>query len=156
MDRFELRMQLLRHRIETLEVRSPLTGVVVSGDLEKAEGAPLKTGQTLFEIAPLDHLIAEIAIPQDEISSVNTGQPVTLRLDAYPQRVWQADIQQIHPRAEIRDETTVFVAEVSLDNRDRVLRPGMKGRARVAGPSRPWAWNLFHKPWYKLVQFLGL
>jgi hypothetical protein len=48
------------------------------------------------------------------------------------------------------------VAELPLDNLDGTLRPGMKGRAKIAGPTRPWVWNLLHKPCEKLLQFLGM
>jgi len=101
-------------------------------------------------------MIAKVAIPQEEIAHVQSGQPARLQLDAYPRRRWEAPIDKIHPRSEIEDEASVFVAEVPLDNTNGLLRPGMKGRAKVIGPPHPLAWNLFHKPWYKLAQWLGL
>ncbi len=41
-DRLKLELQLLKHREENLEIRSPIDGIVASGDLERAEGVPLK------------------------------------------------------------------------------------------------------------------
>ncbi len=54
-DRLKLELQLLRHREENLEIRSPIDGIVASGDLERAEGVPLKVGQTLFEVGHWTH-----------------------------------------------------------------------------------------------------
>jgi RND family efflux transporter MFP subunit len=155
MDRLQLQRRLLEHRAANLEIRSPIDGIVASGDLERAEGAPLLIGQTLFEIAPLGEMIAEIGVPEREIPYVHVGQEVALRLDAYPGRAWTATLTSIQPRAETRDHQSVFVAEVMLDNSDGVLRPGMHGRAKIATARRPLAWNLFHRPYEALAAALG-
>ncbi|MBC8868089.1 MAG: efflux RND transporter periplasmic adaptor subunit [Planctomycetes bacterium] len=155
MDRIELRTQLLEHRIRHLEIRSPIDGIVVRGDLEKAEGAPLTVGQSLFEIAPLGEMVVEIAVPEDEIQYVVPGSRVVLRLDAYPGSKWDATVSKIHPRSEMWDERNVFIAECIIQDSRGVLRPGMKGRAKITGPRRPLAWNLFHRPYEKLAQMWG-
>ncbi len=155
MDRLEVQMKLLRQRIADLEIRSPVSGVVTTGELDKAEGAPLETGQTLFEIAPLDRMVIEIDVPGEDIAYTRQGQQVALRLDAYPGRVWTAEVSRIHPRSEMRDQKNVFVAEMDIENPDGQLRPGMAGRAKVTGPWMPLGWNLFHKPWHSLLRTLG-
>ncbi len=155
MERLELKIRLLEHRATNLEIKSPLNGIVVSGDLEKAEGAPLSIGQTLFEIAPLDQMIVEIAVPEDDVAYVKAGDEVVVRLDAYPEQRWTGTVAKIHPRAEIRDEQNVFVAELTFKNQNSLLRPGMNGHAKITGPRRPLAWNLFHKPWNWAVAALG-
>jgi RND family efflux transporter MFP subunit len=155
MERLQLKIRLLEHRAENLEVKSPIGGIVTSGDLEKAEGAPVTTGATLFEIAPLERMIAEVAVPEAEIAHVQIGQPVRIHLDAYPRRPWTATLDRIQPRAEIRDHANVFVAELALDNSAELLRPGMKGQAKITGPRRSIAWILFHKAWESAAQALG-
>lgn len=150
MERIELRRRLLDHRSHNLEVRSPLSGIVISGELDRAEGAPLATGQVLFEIAPLERMIVEVGVPESEIAYVDQGMTVQIALDAYPGRAWQGKVQKIHPRAEAGDYQTVFIAEVELDNRVGALRPGMHGTAWVASHRYPLAWNLLHKAWESL------
>jgi len=100
-------------------------------------------------------MIVEIAVPDGEISHIRAGQSVDIRLDAYPGRGWEAPLERVQPRAEIRDEQNVFVAEIELDNADERLRPGMKGRAKIATPHRPLGWILFHKPWEFVVKRLA-
>jgi RND family efflux transporter MFP subunit len=147
MERLALKLQLLDHHSANLEIRSPVDGVVASGDLDRAEGAPLTIGQTLFEIAPLEKMIIEVSVEDDEISNITKGQKVQVRLDAFPGEVWEAVVTKVHPRSEIRDEQNVFIAEVELDNTAGNLRPGMKGRAKIVTPTRTLGWILFHKPW---------
>ena len=72
-ERTQLKMQLLQNRLENLEVRSPLAGIVISGDLKKTEGAPLSVGQVMFEVSPLDRMIVEVEIPEREILHVEAG-----------------------------------------------------------------------------------
>lgn len=155
MERIGLRTRLLEHRIRHLEIKSPIDGVVVTGDLAKAEGAPLGMGQSLFEIAPLGEMLVEVAVPEGEIQYVLAEQEMVLRLDAYAASKWKASISKIHPRAEIRDDRNVFIAEAVLRDSEGVLRPGMKGQARLTGPRRTLAWNLFHRPYEKLAQMWG-
>ena len=152
---FASKLRLLDDRADHLELLSPVKGVIASGDLERAEGATLEEGQSLFEIVLLDRMIVEIAVPDDEISHLRPGQTVDIRLDAYPGRAWEAPLERVQPRAEIRDEQNVFVAEIELSNADERLRPGMKGRAKVATESRPIGWILFHKPWEYVVKRLA-
>jgi hypothetical protein len=147
MERLEVELRVLDHRAENLEIRSPVAGVIASGDLERAEGAPLQVGQTLFEVGPLEKMIIEVAVHDDEVSYVCVGQPLEVRLDAYPRETWSAALERLHPRSEIRDGENVFVAEAELDNAQGRLRPGMKGRAKLVVGWRPLGWVLFHKPW---------
>lgn len=154
-ERTQLKMQLLQNRLENLEVRSPLAGIVISGDLKKTEGAPLSVGQVMFEVSPLDRMIVEVEIPEREILHVEAGAEVVFRVDAYPGRKWSGTIEKIFPRAELRENESVYLAEVHLDNRSGELRPGMKGRARAIGRRHPLGWNLFHKPYESLCMLIG-
>jgi hypothetical protein len=154
-DRLSARRQLLENRAKNLEVRSPIDGVIVSGDLDKAQGIALNIGKTLFEIAPLDHMVVELAVPEDDIPYVASGMRVRLRLDAFPGNKFTANLERIHPRSELREHQNVFIGEVSLANAQHTLRPGMRGKAKIATASHPLAWNLFHRAWAAVIQWVG-
>jgi hypothetical protein len=147
MNRYQSKIEILEQQLTNLEVRSPIPGIVVSGDLEKVEGAPLDMGQTLFEIAPLDQMLAEIGIPESEINYVEPGMEVAIKLNAFPFKTWTGIVQQIHPRTEVIEDESVFVAQVVLTNEELQLRPGMKGSAKIKTQYAPLGWNLFHQSW---------
>lgn len=147
MQRHHSEMEILEQNLANLEVRSPISGIVVSGDLEKVEGAPVEMGQTLFEVSPLDQMLAEIGIPESEIQYVEPGMHVTIKLNAFPFETWTGTIEQIHLTTEIIDDESVFVAQVKLSNEGNQLRPGMKGTAKIKSKSAPIGWNLFHRSW---------
>ncbi len=155
MERMDLKMQLIRHRLENLDVKSPIAGIVIAGDLKKSEGAPLAIGQTMFEIGPLDEMIVEVAIPEREILHVREGMEVRIRLDAAQHKTETGSVVRISPRSETRDNESVYIAEVKLENRDQVFRPGMKGTAKIISDPHPLGWNLFHKAWESFAMMVG-
>jgi multidrug resistance efflux pump len=154
MERLEHKRRLMTSRLEHLEIKSPLDGIVLTGDLQRSEGVSLTVGQPLYEIAPLDQMLVEVAIDDREISHVRVGMDVALQLDAFPGVSWTGRLERIHPRAEIRDETNVFIGEVALDNANHTLRPGMKGRAKVAADRHTLFWIVFHEPWEWVMSWM--
>jgi hypothetical protein len=154
-ERLQLKTQLLEAREKDLDIRSPIDGLVVSGDLQDEEGVPLEVGQVLFEVAPLDEMVVELSIPEDDFNAVRTGMAVRIKLDALPWQHYEAHVDRLHPRAEIRDDQNVFIAEVSLDNDTRALHPGMRGRAKISTSKAALGWVLFRRPLAAALQWLG-
>ena len=153
-ERNNLKIQLLQHRKDNLEICAAVSGVVLRGDLEGVQGAPVETGQALFEVAPLDQLRLDVRLPDIDASYVQEGMPITFYLDALPNQELEGTVARIHPQAEVIDAQNVFVAEVAITEPADNLRPGMQGEGKVIGGRRPLGWILFHRPWENLVNFL--
>jgi biotin carboxyl carrier protein len=147
--------ELLQRRQANLELRSPIDGVVVSGDLEREQGTPLSLGVNLFEIARLDNLIAEVAIPEQDVNWVKNEMPVSIVMEAMAGTRLESTIQRIHLRSEIRDNASVFIAEAELPNPDAWLRPGMNARAKIDAGYRAIGWQLFRSPFNAARQWIG-
>lgn len=154
-ERLELRRHLLNHRSEHLEIRSPTSGLVITGDLKRSEGVPLAVGKILFEIAPLERMIVEVAIPERDISYAFINQSVELTVDGFAGLRWKGSLLRIHPRSEMRENKSVFIGEFELQNDDRRLLPGMHGHAKLEGDWKPIGWLLFHRAWDTLIEWLG-
>jgi hypothetical protein len=133
--------ELLERRLNQLNIISPIEGVIVAGDLRRSIGVPLEAGQVLFEVAPLDRVVLEVEIPESEIGLVNDDSPVQLRVESARVGNVDATLTKIYPMAQLREEKSVFVAPIEVDNQSRQYRPGMRGRATVFGPVRPWVWR---------------
>jgi biotin carboxyl carrier protein len=148
-------LELVRRKLALLEVKAPLTGVVVSGDLRRTEGQPVPRGQVLWEVAPLDAMIVEIDVPDREISRVRSGLPVRVRLEAFGGGRWESTLRRVHPQSEQRDGRNVFIVEADIAA-DRVaeLRPGMRGRANIESDRHSLIWIVGHRFWDWLVTTL--
>ncbi|MFN6111911.1 MAG: efflux RND transporter periplasmic adaptor subunit [Planctomycetota bacterium] len=145
--RCESQLALVDSKLSRLELRSPIAGVVVSGDMDKVEGARLEMGKTLFEVAPLEKMMVELQVPETDARHVQEGQTARMKFNAYPFRSWEGKVARVHPRSELVGESNVFIAEVELDNDDGTLRPGMKGWGKVAAGWRPLGWIWLHHAW---------
>ena len=154
-ERIQLELKQLEHHEQHLAICSPVDGIVVVGESEKRDGAPLSRGQTLFEVAPLDKMILEIDVPEHDVTFAQSGMKTVVRLDAFPLETQRGSLTRINPRAELRDNTNVFVAEMVVANTNQSLRPGMRGTARIVSGRRPFGWLVFRKPVAKLLAGLG-
>ena len=147
-------IELVNYRLANLQIVAPLAGMVIAGDIARNEGAAVSIGDALYEIAPLDEVVAELAVDEEAISEVTPGLPVEIRMAAFPSRTFQATVETIRPRAEIRNARNVFVAETSLDNDGFLFKPGMRGDARIVVDKRSAGWVWFYRPWRKLEELL--
>ncbi len=154
--RLETELALMQYREQNLEISSSIDGVVLSGSLDRRHNYPVTVGQKLFEIAPIDPLRVELAIPADEIMHVRPGQVVKFRFDGFGTESIKGMIARIRPSSTIRDDANVFVAEAILENPDGIVRPGMKGFGTVFGNRHTLGWTLFHRPWERFVTAIGL
>jgi hypothetical protein len=155
MERLKLRQRLLTHRSENLEIRSPIAGLVIDGDLKRSEGIPLATGDTMFEIAPIDRMVVEIAIPETDIAHAKVGQDVSVSLEGVRGQSLTGKLVRIHPRSEMKDDEHVFIGEVEFDNPEGRLLPGMHGHASIDSGFEPMGWIVFHRPCEAFLFWMG-
>ncbi|TWU06486.1 efflux RND transporter periplasmic adaptor subunit [Stieleria varia] len=149
------RADLIVDRLENLDVTSPIDGVVIAGDMQQSIGSPLETGQSLFEIAPLDTMLVEIEIPEHDISYVHEDTDARIRLTALGNQTFHASLDQLYPAATVREDANVFIGRASLTNPDGQLRPGMRGHAVAYGPLRPWLWSYLRGTWERTLWWIG-
>jgi len=142
----ELEVALLTHQRNHLEILAPMDGLVLRGDLEQSEGVPVAKGQQLFEIAKIDNLRVEIALPDAEISRVKPGLQTSLRLESQAHYQRETVLEKVDPASVTQGHRNVFLGHASVKNESGELRPGMEGKARILGERRPLGWVLFHKP----------
>lgn len=154
-ERLKLKQKLLSERAQHLEIRSPLDGLVIGGDLERSQGVPVKVGQPLYEVAPLDQMLIEVEIPEDQIAYVQPGQSVQVRLDAHSGRAWEGKLAKVHPRSELREHDNVFIGEIFIANAQQQLRPGMKGHVKIVTARHTLIWIVLHRPWHRIASFFG-
>jgi multidrug efflux pump subunit AcrA (membrane-fusion protein) len=150
------RRDLIDRRLEQLTVSSPIDGVVVSGDLRRSVGASLELGRVLLEIAPLNRVLVEIAIPEYEISMVETDAKARIRVDASGVPTIDQSITEIYPAGELREDEVVFISLIELDNSDGAFRPGMTGKATVYGDYRPFVWPYMRRAIDQITWLIGL
>jgi len=136
----EAQIKLLEYKISQASLISPISGVVVEGDLKRQIGAPVKVGDVLFEVCPLESLRAELFVPEDQIKDIEEGQQGELATASYPGRRIKFIVERINPIAEVVNERNVFKVRVQLLDTYSWMRPGMEGIAKVSIGERRYIW----------------
>jgi HlyD family secretion protein len=137
-DSARARVRLAEDRLEKTEVEAPLAGTVLIRAVETGE--LVQAGQTLALIADLERLRLEIYLPGDVLGKVALGDAARVRVDAFPDRYFPAQITRIDDFAQFtpRDihvpaERTrlVYGMTLTIDNAQGHLKPGMPADAWV-------------------------
>lgn len=129
--RLQARIDLITWQIERSQIKSPIDGIVVAGDLTRQINAPVKTGDALYEIAKLDDLRARLSIPEADIADINIGQTGELAAVAQIHEHLAFDVERIEPVAEVVEQQNVFGVRARIEQTPDWLQPGMQGLAKV-------------------------
>ena len=152
--RLRERESLLLDRQGELSLKSPFDGIVLSGDLKQTEGGPVAKGEVLFEVAPLERILLQLLVADEDIAHVQKGLSVDVHFDAFPGKQWKGGLTRIAPQSTLVQAENVFLVSLEVENSDGLLLPGMQGYASVYCGKKSLLWIYFHKPWYALRQLL--
>ena len=152
----QARNTMLRARLENKLIVAPISGVVLTGTMENMTNAAVRIGTPIYEIAPLDSMLVEVAVPESEVDYLNAGQSATITFHGGNRMQREGKIREVYPQAEIRGGQNVFVAILELDNSDRRLRPGTNGIARVSAGTASVGWILFHRAYERVCMWWPL
>jgi len=139
-DKAQAQIELLEYQISQASLISPLSGIVVKGDLKREIGAPVKVGDVLFEVCPLEALRAQLMVPEDDVYDIKVGQEGYLATASYPGHQIKFVVERINPIAEVVNQRNIFKVRVQLLETHSWMRPGMEGVAKVSVSKRPYAW----------------
>ena len=135
---------LLDQQIERMRILAPFDGIVVSGDLSQALGAPVERGDVLFQIAPLDGYRVMLKVNERDIGDLATGQTGHLALSSMPDRRFDLEVNRITPISTAEEGLNYFMVEAEVgDAASRDLRPGMEGvgKIEIAEHRLIWIWT---------------
>jgi HlyD family secretion protein len=137
---------LARQQLEKTVIRAPGAGTVLVKAIEPGELAV--PGRVIAVLADLARLELRIFLPENVVGKVNLGDSARVRVDAFPDRFFEATVARIDQRAQFtpRDIHTpeervrmVFGVTLTLANPERYLKPGMPADAWVrVNPATPW------------------
>jgi len=102
-------------------IRAPFSGRL--GIRQVDLGEVLQPGAPIVSLQSADPIYAEFSLPQQALSQVAKGNPVTLRTDAFPETAWEGEVDVVD--AEIDVGTRNFKVRALIANPDGRLRPGM-------------------------------
>jgi HlyD family secretion protein len=122
-------------------IKSPVDGIVLSRSVEPGQTiAASFSVTTLFEIAEdLRKMILQVNIDEADVGKVKIGQHVLFTVDAYPGRQFPGTITTVRYDSTTTNNVVTYLAEISVNNDELLLRPGMTATATITVQSIPHA-----------------
>lgn len=114
-------------------VRAPFDGEL---GVRKVEvGQYLTAGTQIVSLTDLSVLYANFTVTEKDSGALKVGQTVRIAVDAYPDRTFDGKITTIEPQ--IATDTRNIRVQATIQNPDRILKPGMFATTSVVLPDKP-------------------
>jgi membrane fusion protein (multidrug efflux system) len=97
-------------------------------------GEYLAPGSRIVPLDALDPIYVDYALPERHLTELTVGKKVVVKVAAYPQRAFERKVSAINPG--IEEKTRTVKVRAVLDNKDRLLRPGMFAEVATILPAR--------------------
>ena len=123
-------VELAEKKLQDAVIRAPFKGEVKERVV--APGQYLKVQTPVMVIVSVDPLRVRLKIPETMAGWIQTGDGVTITVDAYSDKTFSGKLSRINPSVDPQNRS--FEVEALLDNSAGLLKPGFFVKARV--PSR--------------------
>ena len=124
------RVTLARKALADTVVRAPFGGLVAQRMV--SVGDYVTKGMKVAVVVRVNPLRAQLTIPEQFVSAVAVGQPITFEVDAYAGRQFEGKIRYVSPA--LQADQRALTAEAEVPNPRNELKPGFFATARVQQP----------------------
>ena len=150
----EKRVKEIKRNIEYCTIKAQAPGLVVYGtgssdDMYRAmryrgggssgviaEGEAVSEGQTILSMPDTATMVAEIGVHETEVDKVRVGQPATIVMDAFPDRVMEGEVTEVaslpdQQRGFMNPDLKVYKAKVRIDGTHDFLKSRMSCKVQI-------------------------
>lgn len=159
--RLQQELSVSEQKLQELEIRTPIDGVVATANVDQEAGQYLAAGDELARVVDRSTMKARILVQDRELPDVQPGAAAKIKVLPFPFRTFSGHVDKIlpaaaldHPVAQteklerLGQELANFVAvEMEIPNPDGSLREGMTGKAQISGPRHSLAWQAGQATW---------
>ena len=139
--RGEIQVENAVIQLEDSDVLSPITGTVIERLVEQGQviSSPMGDvggGTLLMKMADLSHVQVRMLVDEIDIGKIHPGERATVNVAAYPNRPFEGVVIKVEPQAVAEQNVTMFPVLIDIENRERLLKPGMNAEVEVLIASR--------------------
>ncbi|HYT03425.1 MAG TPA: efflux RND transporter periplasmic adaptor subunit [Gemmatimonadales bacterium] len=129
-------LQTAKDAMEDTQVRAPITGTIleldaVLGTVISSPTSDVGGGTVILKMANLDTVQVSALVDETDVGKVQPGMPVTITVDAYPNRTFDGHVLKIEPQAQVSQNVTMFPVDVNILNPEHLLKPGMNTEVEI-------------------------
>ena len=129
-------LQTAKDAMEDTHLGAPITGTVL--ELDAVLGTVISSptndvggGTVILKMANLDTVQVSALVDETDVGKVQAGMPVTITVDAFPNRTFDGSVLKIEPQAQVTQNVTMFPVQVNIPNAGHVLKPGMNTEVEI-------------------------
>ncbi|HAT6376916.1 TPA: efflux RND transporter periplasmic adaptor subunit [Legionella pneumophila] len=111
----------------SVAVNAPIAGIIDARNINL--GQAVEPNTVLFHISNRDKLLVVAQVYEEHLGKVKVGQEVNVRVLSYPKQTFPGLVTLIEPNLD--PLTRTVNVRITLDNKERLLKPGMFVRANV-------------------------
>ena len=119
-------LELALQRLSDATITAPISGIISQRTAEL--GGMAAPQAPLFEIVDMDVVKAKVSVIESELSKIKVGDEALISVEALPEPV-KGKVNLISPTLDKMSRTATV--EISIDNADYKLKPGMFARAKI-------------------------
>ena len=114
-------------------IKSPVDGIVLARNVQAGQTIAASFNvTTMFQIAEdLSRMKLQVNIDEADVGSVKEGQSVMFTVDAFPGRQFPGRITQLRYQSTTTNNVVTYLAEISVENKLFLLRPGMTATSLI-------------------------
>jgi multidrug resistance efflux pump len=127
MEQARVALALAQKQLSDATITAPISGIISRRNIEL--GGMAAPQSPVFEIIDIDIAKAKVSIIEADLYRIKLGAEAMVSVDALKEPV-RGEVTLISPVLDRTNRTTTV--EISINNRDHKLKPGMFARARIA------------------------
>jgi putative peptide zinc metalloprotease protein len=136
-DKLRTLLAAVTKEIAKSEIRAKIDGTVVTPFPERKAGTKLAAGDEFIRLVNTSGVIAEMLVPEKDLSEVQPGNVVWLKVRSLPRADFEGRVATIAPIVTTVDgQQMVVVRTEPLPNENELLKPDNTGVARIYAGER--------------------
>ncbi len=120
-------VSISENRLVKTKITVPFEGLVAARMVEK--GQMIGPGQPVMTVVDLSRMRVKVYIPERDYVHLDQQDPVSVIVEAYPERVFQGHVDRIGIKADER--TNTFAVEILVENPDFRLKAGLSAHVQL-------------------------
>ncbi len=114
-------------------ITAPVDGIVISRNVDVGQTvAASMSAPTLFVIAKdLTRMQVEASVDEADIGRIQSGQPVTFTVDAYPRETFTGTVSQVRLQPVVQQNVVSYITVIDVPNPEKKLKPGMTATVTI-------------------------
>ncbi|MBM3423627.1 MAG: efflux RND transporter periplasmic adaptor subunit [Chlorobi bacterium] len=128
-----------QERMRKTVVKAPIDGTIIKLNSkigERVVGTGQFPGTEVLRLANLDSMQVEVEVNENDIINVRKGNPVSITVDAFGDRIFRGIVHEISnsavsQAAGTQEEVTNFSVKIRILDHKRLLKPGMSATADI-------------------------